>query len=119
MLYPGELNQAVARGESLVHLAIRPSSEGGQRAICHANDTSSCDGGYKPLDCASYPLFPTIDAAGKVTVELIGQKCPLVISQLQEHRLWVQRQWQILADASVRVREWIGQVSLVGYRKVE
>ena len=59
MLYPGELGEAYLNGESTQHLKIIDANyHGGQKAICTAKDTASCDGGLKPLDCKSYPFFP-------------------------------------------------------------
>lgn len=119
VLYPGELNEAVSAGAALGHLEIRPSSDGGHRAICHACDTGCCDGGYKPLDCASYPFFPTIDSSDQqVRSGLASPKCPLLLSGLREHRQWVARQWRSLAARSYAVRRWLGRVTLVDYRSL-
>ena len=117
VLYPGELNAAVDRGETVAHLAVRPSSDGGHRAICHAGDKGTCDGGYKPLDCASYPLFPSIDARGDVTVDLTGQKCPLRLRLLDAHSAWVRQAWVRLAQRSQAVADWIASVHLIGYAR--
>jgi hypothetical protein len=68
VLYPGELDMAKAAGYSLDHLFIDSDLFGGQRARCVAHDTSTCDNGYKPLDCASYPFFSySVSGAGRVT----------------------------------------------------
>lgn len=116
-LYPGELNDAVASGASLDHLEVRPSADGGCRAICHADDKATCDGGYKPLDCASYPLFPTIAPDGRVEAGLKGRKCPLIAATIPRHVQWVKAAWTRLAEASPAVRDWIARVRLVGYRE--
>lgn len=119
VLYPGELNEATAAGAPLAHLAVRPSDDGGHRAICHAGDTATCDGGYKPLDCASYPYFPTLDDDGAtVHSGLHSSKCPLARESLHAHADWVTAQWQELAEGSAAVRRWLRSVLLVGYNKV-
>lgn len=119
VLYPGELNTATAAGVSLVHLVVRPSDDGGHRAVCRAGDTATCDGGYKPLDCASYPFFPTLedDGCGAVRAGLHSPKCPLAMAMLGRHAAWVATQWRTLADASGGVRRWLKRVKLVGYQK--
>lgn len=118
-LYPGELNRAVATGKSLAHLEVRPSSDGGHRAICRACDTSSCDGGYKPLDCASYPFFPVARTDGSITVSLFGKKCPLLLTRLARHRAWVAREWSSLVKSSKNVLGWLKATQLIGYRDLQ
>ena len=58
VLYPGELNEASKRGEALDHLELRPSGEGGHRAICHAEDTARCDGGLQAARLRLVSFFP-------------------------------------------------------------
>lgn len=119
VLYPGEVEQAQENGESLTHLEVTPLTHGGHRAICRAGDKSQCDGGYKPLDCASYPLFPTVDDYGHVTVGLKGQKCPLSFASLGAHRAWVVDAWSNLCAARPDVRKWLRAIKLVGYGRVK
>ena len=114
-LYPGELTEAVERGLSLSHLDCIPDGRGGYQAICRAHDRSDCDGGFKPLDCASYPLFPTLNQAGQLETGLKGEKCPLQQIHLRHHRIWVLRKWQELIDAVPDLRQWIRGTQLVGY----
>lgn len=118
VLYPGEVEAAYHAGKSLGHLQLMPSSGGGHRAICQAADKCTCDDGYKPLDCASYPFFPTIDDGDGVTADLKGQKCPLQVAALRRHRRWVVSAWSKLAAASPRIAEWIAGVKLIGYTRV-
>ena len=120
VLYPGELNEAVAAGVSLKHLDIRPSGEGGHRAICIANDKSRCDEGYKPLDCASYPFFPTAGrSASTVDAGRLSWHCPLRSELLARHATWVAGRWRQLARTSDGIRRWIRRVSLVDYTVVQ
>lgn len=118
VLYPGELEAARAAGLSLAHLDIFDLDyHGGARATCHASDPSCCDGGYKPLDCASYPFFPVVEEDGGLGL-LRGAKCPLQTEMIPEHQAWVRQVWaELLADEPV-VGEWLRKVALVGYEPV-
>ena len=115
MLYPGELESARIKGQSTDHLAIEPAPHGGHRAVCVAGDKSSCDGGYKPLDCASYPFFPTINGAGHIHAGLKGEKCPLTVAALSNHRSWMIAQWARLVSSNPALRKWIQSTKLIGY----
>ena len=118
VLYPGELDEARRRGVSTRHLSAAPDGRGGHRAICRANDTSICDGGYKPLDCASYPFFPTIvGVPNEVQAGLKGEKCPLQAHHLSDHRQWVIQRWQDLASSIPQLGDWIRAIKLVGYAR--
>ncbi|MCA9258804.1 MAG: hypothetical protein KDA61_06375 [Planctomycetales bacterium] len=119
LLYPGELEAAVATGESVAHLQCEPFPEGGHRAICSATNQADCDGGYKPLDCASYPFFPTLDHAGGVAVELKGAKCPLQSWMLAKHARWVRQTWQKILVRHRRLATWIAAARLVGYERCD
>jgi hypothetical protein len=115
-LYPGELGQAVANEISVDHLELTPDGHGGHRAICRARDRSSCDGGYKPLDCASYPFFPTVDdLTGNIDTGLKGQKCPLKTWHLSRHKHWVIKRWKALVNSVPGLANWIRQTKLIGY----
>lgn len=116
-MYPGELEQARLAGKSVGHLLARPDGMGGQRAICRAKDKSTCDLGYKPLDCASYPLFPTLSANGRVQANLKGSKCPLESNSLHAHRSWVASSWNRLRATVPGLLGWIQGVSLIGYER--
>lgn len=116
VLYPGELEEAQESGQSVGHLEIVSDDLGGHKAICRANETATCDGGYKPLDCKSYPFFPTIDEpSGQVQLGLKGQKCPLQEIHLAGHQKWVLGRWQSLIDSAPRMMDWIRKTRLVGY----
>lgn len=116
VLYPGELAAARESDQSVEHLSISPDGCGGHRAVCRAVDTSICDGGYKPLDCASYPFFPTIDHEnGKVQTGLKGAKCPLLGLHLRNHARWVKQTWQTLVDHSPELARWITHTRLQAY----
>src|SRR4029077_14157476 len=68
VLYPGELEEARAGGQSTAHLEITQADyHGGKKAVCKARDTAHCDGGFKPLDCVSYPFFPAPAGDGRLT----------------------------------------------------
>lgn len=107
LLYPGELAETA---KSVGHLKIvDPDYFGGQKAVCVASDCRTCDNGYKPLDCQSYPLFPTMSGYIK------GSKCPLVKMELGEHLKWTSLQWFDLLTEKPEVRDWLAQVKMVGY----
>jgi hypothetical protein len=115
-LYPGEFEEARSSGASLQHLRCSPDGQGGYRAICQAKQTATCDGGYKPLDCACYPFFPTInDTSGRIQAGLKGEKCPLQARHLADHRQWVLQRWQSLMQTVPGLVDWIRGTRLVGY----
>ncbi len=115
VLYPGELERAEEAGLPITHLQTTPDGAGGYLATCHAKDKACCDGGYKPLDCASYPLFPVVCEDGSLDALLKGSKCPLQAKDLTEHREWVQLQWTQLASSVENLKQWLHSVQLVGY----
>jgi Fe-S-cluster containining protein len=119
VLYPGELEEARKDGKSFTHLQIiQDDDHGGKRAVCKANDTSSCDDGYKPLDCRCYPFFPIIND-GRVGAFIKGRKCPLLTQHLVEHAQWVEFVWNRLLARSLTMRRWLGAVKQVGYTYVD
>lgn len=108
VLHPGELEAAQASGASTAHLQIIDDDyRGGQRAVCTAAEPMTCDHGYKPLDCRSYPLFPAPDGG-----LLKGSKCPLRPEHLTEHARDVGELWERQSPAT---RRWLAEVRLVGY----
>ena len=116
VLYPGELDQARATGLATDHLQITdPDYHGGQKVVCRAIDTASCDGGFKPLDCLSYPFFPAVPHGGPVDVLLKGKKCPLAASHQQQHAARVRNTWNDLLARNPAVGPWLDRVRLVGY----
>lgn len=121
VLYPGELEKARAAGLSIAHLkVIDEQYHGGARAVCEASDRKSCDGGYKPLDCASYPLFPSVAAGdARVTRFLKGTKCPLTPDGIVDHQAWVAEAWNRLIAENRSILRWLRRVRLVGYEPAE
>ncbi|MCA9240990.1 MAG: hypothetical protein KDA37_12355 [Planctomycetales bacterium] len=117
-LYPGEVEAASKSGQSLSHLELAPLPMGGHRAVCRATDKANCDRGYKPLDCASYPLFPTLDSSGALDATLKGAKCPLLAAALEPHRAWVVRYWNEVCQRFPAAQRWLAEVSLVGYQRL-
>jgi hypothetical protein len=117
VLYPSEIDNALASGSSIKHLEIHVDTNGGHKAICKARNTANCDGGYKPLDCASYPLFPVIKPGGEIadSVMLFGAKCPLPLAWLSCHWQWVVGEWTELAR-DAKIVHWLRSVRLVGYK---
>jgi Fe-S-cluster containining protein len=117
VLFPDELETAVAQGQSVAHLKITAAYNGGFKAICTAAETATCDHGYKPLDCKSYPYFPIV-RDGKIQAGLKGKKCPLVPELLPGHADFVERSWRAAAEQFPGVVAWLNEVQLVGYESV-
>jgi len=118
ILYPGELDAARVAGMSTSHLEIVDDNyHGGQRAKCHATRCIDCDGGYKPLDCRSYPFVPIVTGGSQSGSSLQqlhlgkGTNCPLSLGQLSGHRENVRSWWLQLIDRQPEVLEWIALVS--------
>jgi hypothetical protein len=116
VLYPGELDQACEEGQSIAHLKIiDPDYHGGQKVACTARNTATCDNGFKPLDCQSYPFFPAPPGRGEVDLLIKGKKCPLQVEHLAGHAARVQETWNELMDIDPAIRDWLNHVELVGY----
>ena len=116
MVYPGELDRARAEGLSTEHLIIIDGDyHGGQKVACSASNTASCDNGYKPLDCQSYPFFPAPPRHGDVDLLVKGEKCPLQVEHLAAHAATVQDAWNDLIELDPTIREWLNRVELIGY----
>jgi hypothetical protein len=50
VLHPGELEAAQAAGQSIAHLKITDADyHGGQKAVCTAKCTATCDNGFTDL----------------------------------------------------------------------
>lgn len=113
LLYPGEIEKAQADGHSVVHLQVLDSNyHGGTRVKCCAKNTATCDGGYKPLDCASYPLFPmpSGSSAGNHIPNIMVTKasgCPINGYEIAGHRKYVQRVWERLIKAEPEIDVWL------------
>lgn len=116
-LYPGEFEEAEAAGLSTTHLSVTPLRQGGFTAVCQAKNRGNCDGGYKPLDCQSYPFFPSINQGGEVVLGLKGKKCPLKEQSLKAHSGAILRRWSKLLRARPAISSWIREIRLIGYTK--
>lgn len=117
-LYPGELEKAKQAGLSVDHLLATPDEAGGHRAICQAKNKARCDDGYKPLDCASYPLFPVVASDGALKTFLKGSKCPLRMEHLTDHSHWVLSNWKRLEGSVENLDQWLLSVGLVDYEAI-
>ena len=118
VLYPGEFEEAQNKRQSISHLVIIDDNyHGGKKAICKAKCTSTCDGGFKPLDCASYPFFPEAPEEGVIDFLIKGKKCPLQRVHLQEHAQYVRTIWNKIIEVKPEVARWLAKVKLVGYSK--
>jgi Fe-S-cluster containining protein len=116
VLYPGELEKAEADGQSTRHLkVIDDDYHGGKKAVCVARNKATCDDGFKPLDCASYPFFPAPPGRGPVDLMIKGKKCPLQTEHLQGHAADVRAAWNAVAARSPETTAWLNKVELVGY----
>lgn len=120
-LYPGELAAAQSSNSSISHLELAEDECGGHKAICRAADKANCDGGYKPLDCRTYPFFPTVEADGELALNLKGSKCPLEREQLALHYVWALSQWKRVLPSLDDLRSWLRITSsrLIGYESSE
>lgn len=109
VLHPGELEQAIASHRSVGHLQIvNEDYYGGKKVLCKARDTSTCDNGYKPTDCLSYPFFPLPPRSHADTrIRLaMGEACPLAAASITAHSEYVQNLWKTLTGNSV-IAEWL------------
>ena len=83
VILPGEL----AGRNDIDHLrCIGYNFMGAEKVKCEAKECSTCDGGYKPIMCRSYPLWVKSVGNGKV---MRSQKCPLPSNVLADHREYV------------------------------
>lgn len=105
---PNELD-----GKNIDHLeVIDDDYHGGKKLICKAKHPENCDGGYKPIDCRMYPLFPS----GKDSY-LSGQKCPLsFMTQLKHIVKCDEYMEQYKSDnPDVDIDAFLQKVEMVGY----
>lgn len=120
VMYPGELQEAHKNGFSMSHLEIiSEDCFGGVKTVCNAQNKACCDDGYKPLDCASYPLFPaSIKSNGDIALSIIkGHKCPLEKEELQKHIDWFTNEWKNLFKKNPDISTWLLIVDLVDYEE--
>jgi len=119
LLFPGELDDAVKNNKNISHLTILENDKkNGHKAVCTAKQKQNCDNGYKPLDCLFYPFFPKELKRDELTM-FKGIKCPLKVSEINNHILFVHGETQKLLLQDRRVKSWIKKVKLVGYETVE
>ena len=116
VLLPNELDYINEMKTSHKHLEIiEAKSDNSHKAICRAKDRKNCDGGYKPIDCQIYPLFPSANDE----FYLKGKKCPLDKMDLKEHRVNTEK---ILSEINFcdnkKYRDWLSTVELTGYEKI-
>jgi hypothetical protein len=108
VLLPGEY-EASAKGKG--HLKIIDHDyHGGKKAVC----VRKCEkGDLKPIDCQSYPYFPSVDETGSMRL-LFGNKCPLRKKELAEHREGFMEFWSgVLKDTAIL--NFVRNVKLIGY----
>jgi hypothetical protein len=115
VLYPGEFQQAVAEGKSVGHLEILDANfHGGVRVRCRAGNTATCDGGFKPFDCISYPFFPIPgrNVSNGTGVVAMGKcpKCPLQTTDIPNHARRVRNAWSQLVRRNPTVSKWLASV---------
>ena len=84
VILPHELD---GHQEEISHLQIIDDDYfGGKKVKCFARDCKSCDNGYKPIMCRTYPLW--VKSVKKGFVFRSG-KCPLKNEQLTKHKAFV------------------------------
>jgi hypothetical protein len=120
LLYPGEIEDARAQGRSLAHLEILEQDyHGGVRVRCRAGNTATCDGGYKPLDCVSYPFFPELHDAPdggdeKPILKLSkGGACPIAGHEIPFHERYVKSVWKKLLEERPAVAAWLESFGVI------
>ena len=118
ILHPNELDDIPK--EITKHLEIGKDYNGGTLAKCKAEDTATCDGGYKPLDCQMYPLLPRFKngVVTKFKIHSVDKKsstkCPLSLVKLKYHS-------KIIAEKLNHmpwVHQFFNSLPAVGYKKV-
>lgn len=119
LLFPNELKEAEQKGLSTKHLSVIAEDKlGGHKVVCKAKDTSTCDNGYKPLDCSFYPFFPKLE--DDKLVILRGNKCPLKTNDIPDHLQDVLNTTKnILKNSNPKYKDWLQGIKLIGYRKDE
>lgn len=110
VLLPNELDNVEL---STNHLeVIDEDYHGGKKVVCTAKDTSSCDNGYKPIDCGLYPIFPKGDNG-----YIVGSKCPLHRDTLSTHK---EKCEEVLKEykekhTDIDLDNFLKKVEMVGY----
>jgi hypothetical protein len=117
LLYPGEIDE-VSRA-TRAHIQITNEDfNGGKLGYCDREnfDQSTCDPtkNFKPLDCRSYPFFPTI-VNGELKLLIDKERCPLPSLILQRHYDDILKLWTDLLVQKPELENWIKGFNLQGY----
>lgn len=121
LLFPGELKRALEHGEGAQHIEVTGTHPvGGDFGYCNPEviDQRQCHPArnFKPLDCRSYPLFPTI-RNGKLAL-LIDTRCPLSArdpARLRAHAQVVLATWRSEVARNPAVGRWLASLDLPTY----
>lgn len=121
LLFPGERELALEQGESAGHIEVTGTHPaGGDFGYCnpHRIDQRQChpSRNFKPLDCRSYPLFPTI-RDGRLAL-LIDTRCPLSArdpARLKPHAQLILASWQREVERNPAVGHWLASLELPTY----
>lgn len=119
ILYPDETENIPSN--MLNHLEIGKEYKGGKLAKCKADDTATCDGGYKPLDCQMYPLLPKFKQGKVVKFKVHSDyenkkttKCPLPLYKLKIHASIIARKLNPMRQ----LHSFFNSLPAVGYKNV-
>ncbi len=116
VMQPGELRRAQLSGISTNHLkVIEADYHSGQKVVCNAKNTATCDGGLKPKDCQYYPAYPAVDKDGEVTHYIRGKKCPLKNGNLDEHLEKVEADLKDQIQKKPSLKAFFAKIKMVGY----
>lgn len=127
LMFPGEWERAEKAGYDLSNLKVIKIDRFGGRRVQPKNK-GCCSSGtnqWKSLDCASYPLFPSLqNSQRKQQFNWIcgGSKCPLSGTStayrtvLERHLVMVERAWMAEIKRNPTVADWLSsEVEMVGY----
>src|SRR5262245_32516342 len=114
-VFPSEVEKALAAP----HLSVlKEDYYGGRLMVCSAKNTATCDGGYKPMDCRFYPLFPQPTTNGDRVLSDTGKtqiQCPLGWTAVKAH---AKRMWLIMKELSPEDREFARRVPAAPYNDI-
>ncbi len=118
LICPGEVEDVTA--DVRTHIIITTEDfHGGKLGYCDRDnfDQSSCnpERNFKPLDCQSYPFFPTF-VDGNLVLVVDSKRCPLPTRSLFAHHDKVLRLWRNLVEKKPEISLWIQQLNLQGYQ---
>lgn len=119
LLFPGEY-ESVSEKINKNHIEIRANFFGGFLGFCNPNvlnqKACSLNNNFKPLDCSSYPFFPTI-VNGNLELTADIKRCPICLDELVNHYFKIKKLWENLSKDK-KIREWIKNIKLNGYELV-